>query len=64
MPAIIGVVVEGGKYTKKTIRLPTMPDPGQLIELQDGTCVIVTSVHPMSPPGLIEAVVCAELASR
>ena len=64
MPTIIGVVIDGGKHPKTTIRLPNMPTPGQLIELRDGTCVIVTGVYPQPAKGLIEAVVCAELASE
>lgn len=65
MAAIVGVVIEGGKDAKKnTIRLPNLPAPGQLIELHDGRCVIVTSVHPMSRQNLIEVVVYAELASE
>lgn len=64
MAAIVRVRIEDVSDAQTT-RLPDVPAPGTLIELDDGTCVIVTSVHPMIPPtGLVKAVVWAEFASR
>lgn len=63
MATLVRVLIESVRDAK-TMRLPDLPAPGELIELDDGICVIVTSVHPTVPTGLIQAVVRAELASE
>jgi hypothetical protein len=64
MADLVRVLIESVKEAK-TMRLSGVPAVGDVIELNDGTCVIVTSVHPKIPAtGLVKTVVWAEPASK
>ena len=60
MPALVRLVIDTQKATK-TVRLPEIPLPGELIELADGTRVIVRKIEA-SEDGIVAAEVRANLA--
>lgn len=55
MPAVVRLLIGDGQPS--TIRLPEVPTPGELIELPDGTRVVVRSLERTQ--GNLEAIVTA-----
>ena len=60
MAALVRLVVD--RQVAKTLRLPEMPVPGDLIELTDGTSVVVREIE-LRQRGIVAAEVRAKLAS-
>jgi hypothetical protein len=60
MTALVRLIVDR-QGAVKTVRLPEVPIPGELIELADGTRVVVSKIEP-SQDGLVAAEVRAKLA--
>jgi hypothetical protein len=57
MAALVRLII--GEQTAKTVRLPELPAPGELIQLADGTRVIVGNVEPLTG-GNVDAEVLAK----
>jgi hypothetical protein len=62
MSVLVCLVIDR-RWIAKNIGLPDLPLPGELIELADGTCVIVSRVEP-SRGGLVDAEVRAKTPTR
>lgn len=60
MPALVRLVIDQQTIIR-TVRLPDIPRPGELIELADGTRVVVRTIEP-SRDSIVVAQVCAKLA--
>jgi hypothetical protein len=61
MAALVRLIVD--RHTAaKTLRLPKLPVPGDLIKLADGTSVVVREIEP-SKRGIVAAEVRAKPAS-
>lgn len=62
MPALVRILIDKRMDTK-TMQLPELPQPGELIQIPDGTRVIVRKVE-LTPGGNCIAEVRAKLAAE
>ena len=58
--ALVRIVIEQQPLAR-TVRLPDLPHPGELIELSDGTRIVVSDVEP-APRG--RGIIAAEVHAR
>ena len=60
MAALVRILIEKQPLAR-TVRLPDLPYPGELIELADGTRIVVADVEP-APRG--RGIIAAEVRAR
>ncbi|TML66880.1 MAG: hypothetical protein E6G14_14080 [Actinobacteria bacterium] len=55
MPLVVALSVtpaRGGQTREIVVNLPQQPEPGEIVELPDGTRIIVDAVRPSSRDGI------------